>query len=104
MLWLVLFECPDELEDNPARSEEDLLRTGFLLVEIYFPEAAQDSRPNLDDLLEVNELFRYWQSPFPNHAEEKGYKRLLDCVPLIPRTAHSNRQRRMASVSDSVGR
>lgn len=79
--WLVLFECPDRLEDNPAPSEEDLLRTGFLLVELYFPEG-RENHPNLDDLLEVNELFRYWQSPFPRHAEVKGYKRLLDDVPL----------------------
>lgn len=79
--WLVLFESPDRLEDNPASSEEDLLRAGFLLVEFYFPEG-QENRPNLDDLLTVNELFRYWQSPFPRHAEVKGYKRLLDHVPL----------------------
>ncbi len=75
--WLVLFECPDRPEDNPG----DLLCTGFLLVELYFPEA-QGGRPNLDDLLEVNELFRYWQSPFPKHAGEKGYKHLLADVPL----------------------
>lgn len=79
--WLVLFESPDRLEDNPAPSEEDLLRTGFLLVELYFPEG-QDNRPNLDELLTINELFRYWRSPFPRHAEVKGYKRLLDDVPL----------------------
>jgi hypothetical protein len=79
--WLVLFECPDRLGDNPASPEENLLRTGFLLVELYFPEA-QGARPNLDDLLEINELFRYWQSPFPNHAGEKGYKRLLADMPL----------------------
>lgn len=32
--------------------------------------------PILDDLLELNELFRYWRRPFPGH-EKEGYRTLL---------------------------
>ena len=88
---LVLFECPESMSHpivhispfvspnaqsvNEGRrkhkaGEPDLLRTGFLIVELYFPES-RDERPNLNDLLEMNELFRYWQKPYEGNAEDK---------------------------------
>ncbi len=60
---LVLFE----LGANPG---VELTATGFLLVDLYFPTASENSEkkpvspPTLDDLLLVNESFRYWRQPF----------------------------------------
>lgn len=77
--WLVLFEW----SKNGRRAHEaDALQTGFLIVEVHFEKDGGDPvdpgrGPILDDLLELNELFRYWRRPFPEHPEEKGYKRLL---------------------------
>ncbi|MEO8382169.1 MAG: hypothetical protein ABI779_21085 [Acidobacteriota bacterium] len=53
----VLFE-----EADPDTPEE--LSTGFLLIDVSFTTEA-----TLDDLLAVNELFRYWREPFEGHRE-----------------------------------
>jgi hypothetical protein len=76
--WLVLFEWP---ENGRRAYDADVLQTGFLMVEVHFAKDGGDPvdpgrGPILDDLLELNELFRYWRRPFPKHPE-KGYKRLL---------------------------
>lgn len=65
-----------------SRDEHNVLRVGFLVVELYFPE--QDGiAPSLDNLLELNELFRYWQHPFAGHEDEDGkYKTLLRNLPV----------------------
>jgi len=76
--WFVLFEWPE----NGARAcDADVLQTGFLIVEVHFAKDSGDPGdpwrgPILDDLLELNELFRYWRRPFPEHPD-RGYKDLL---------------------------
>lgn len=45
----------------------DLLATGFLLVDVYFPE--QTTPPEFDDLLDFNEKFRYWRQPYVGHSD-----------------------------------
>jgi len=78
---VILFECP-----NQPCSDHDVLRTGFLVLELYFPG---DATPRFDDLLDINELFRYWREPFHGHRQERtgaspgsGYQRLLQNWPL----------------------
>ena len=80
--FLVLFE--HSVHTHQAQWEQaarDMLQTGFLVIELFFPER-DDGRPTLDDLRELNELFRYWQQPFEGHEEIKGYRRLLQHWPL----------------------
>lgn len=81
--WLVLFEWPKNLGE--AR-KPDVLQTGFLIVEVHFAKDGGDAAgswrtPILDDLLELNELFRYWRRPFEEHPDE-GYTRLLGELPI----------------------
>ncbi|WLE99159.1 MAG: hypothetical protein QTN59_10030 [Candidatus Electrothrix communis] len=62
---LVLFEGQ---ADN--RTAHPPLRHGFLIQDVFFPEADPAHRPpSLDDLLEFNELFRYIDRPFPGHLD-----------------------------------
>lgn len=69
--WLVLFEW--EGQDEPGNggtdgeSSSNLLRTGFLLIDVSF----EGSHWTLDDLLLFNELFRYFKVPFTEHHKEK---------------------------------
>jgi hypothetical protein len=79
--WLVLFEWP---ESGRRSCGADALQTGFLMVEVHFAKDGGDSvdpgrGPILDDLLELNELFRYWRRPDPNHPGS-GYKDLLGAL------------------------
>ncbi len=57
-------------DDIPARlaaeQEADIRHTGFLQVDLYFPEE-QDNTPELDDLLLFNEMFRYYDMPYDDH-------------------------------------
>ena len=46
---------------------EDLLRCGFLVVEVRFGEGWR-----FDDVLLFNELFRYWRSPYDTHSQQFG--------------------------------
>ena len=48
---------------------EKLLRHGFLVVEVAFPEG-DNAALRLDDLLLFNELFRYWRKPYEKHNLE----------------------------------
>lgn len=63
---LALFES-----DSRAR----LLRIGFLLLDLTFPD--QRRAPTLDDLLHLNEKFRFWRLPWHGH-ENHGYADLVD--------------------------
>lgn len=56
---IVLFE-------GASGKSDPILSTGFLLVDIAFPE---DERVSLDEFLVINELFRYWREPWPGHEE-----------------------------------
>lgn len=69
---LVLFEWPDEQripeKSDNGKTDSDLLQTGMLIVELYFDsETKQDVF--FEDLLWLNELFRYWQKPYPEHDQ-----------------------------------
>lgn len=48
-------------------SKESLLKTGFLILEIYFKEEQEIS---LELLLEINELFRYKTEPYKGHSNQ----------------------------------
>lgn len=60
---LVLFEAKD------ARHAASIAKTGFLLLDVTFPEG-QSQTPTLEDLMVVNEMFRYWRCPFDGHVVE----------------------------------
>lgn len=77
---LVLFEWNNvEFEWNNV--EHKILQTGFLFVDLYFqnPKEGQP-KPELDDLLEINEYFRYYQCPYLKHSEKFG--ELFQNVPV----------------------
>lgn len=79
---LVLFE----LAGAPPKDEQtDLLATGFLLIDLFFPDPG--AAPGLAELIELNELFRYWHQPFRGHAERgsatgRSYLQVLAELPL----------------------
>lgn len=63
-------------EDNPfafkcgKNVDPDLLRTGFLVIEAFFPDGA--FAPSFENLLRFNEIFRYWRCPYEKHATDCG--------------------------------
>ncbi len=59
---LILFEQASAASNRNPEGE-DLLQTGFLVVEIFFPEG----EPTLDDLLKINERFRYKEAIYEGH-------------------------------------
>lgn len=71
---LVLFEWPRQ--DSGQEKEESLLQTGFLLVELYFPNLRPNAQPDLTDLLEINEIFRCYRRPYKAHWQK--FKKLLE--------------------------
>lgn len=78
---LVLFECPP---DNPSGKSEmsgDILQVGFLVVEIFFADHQKEA-VMLDDLLKINELFRYFGSPFKAHYEDRELGNFLQPDPF----------------------
>lgn len=75
---LVLFEWPKDPEARGNDEQKDPLCIGFLIVETSFPNAKE--APNLDDLLELNDKFRFWYQPYPNH--EKFYQQTLSRCPI----------------------
>lgn len=72
---IVLFELPEIKEQETST----ILQTGFLYVDVYFPEQ-QDNHPQLDDLLVLNEFFRYFGIPYDAHA--KIFQSIFANVPI----------------------
>lgn len=60
---LILFESISDASTQ-SRTEEDLLQTGFLVVEVFFDD---HQRATLDNLLELNERFRYKEGIYEGH-------------------------------------
>lgn len=59
---LVLFEA------DVRKRKPSVTGTGFLLVDISFPTPkSPEQAPTLDDLLVINERFRYWRCPWKGH-------------------------------------
>ncbi|MEE8584815.1 MAG: hypothetical protein V3T83_08190 [Acidobacteriota bacterium] len=84
---LILFEWRRGLRAGSKEKSEDrdLLRIGLLQVELCFPDSLDDpeedrARPDLAALLQLNELFRYWQRPYEKHGEKM--KDLLRHCPI----------------------
>ena len=69
---LILFESIGK--DTPEQEDPDLLRSGFLVIEAFFPDEAH--APTFEDLLRFNEIFRYWRCPYEKHATEFCNKEL----------------------------
>uniref|UniRef100_UPI004056865B hypothetical protein n=1 Tax=Candidatus Electrothrix sp. TaxID=2170559 RepID=UPI004056865B len=71
---ITLFEAAggQDEDDIPswlaAQPDADIRHTGFLQVDLYFPEE-QENKPELDDLLLFNEMFRYYDMPYDAHLE-----------------------------------
>lgn len=88
---LVLFECP-QTPNEAARV--GLLPQGMLVIDLWWESAGKPDAPQLNDLLVLNELFRYFFCPFERHArypEEGGnqshnYRRALADLPIDWRT------------------
>jgi hypothetical protein len=81
---ITLFEAAGGQDrDIPARlaaqQEADIRHTGFLQVDLYFPEG-QDNTPELDDLLLFNEMFRYYDMPYDAHLSI--FRGSLDDMPV----------------------
>ncbi len=80
---IVLFEAQGEFSSEQKYKKKHaqhkkILKTGFLLVDVYFPE--QDNKPCLDDLLHLNENFRYFGIPYDKHV--KLFKECLGQIPV----------------------
>ena len=74
---IVIFETPEiKHQQNP-----NILQTGFLYVDLYFPEQ-QANHPQLDDLLVLNEFFRYFGIPYDFHANI--FKNMFSEIPVSP--------------------
>jgi len=59
---MVLFEW------GPKNDEPSPLHTGFLLLDLYFPKPNDyDYKPILDDMLAINDIFRYIDCPYDTH-------------------------------------
>lgn len=72
---IVLFETPEIKESE----KENILQTGFLYVDVYFSER-QDNHPIVDDLLVLNEFFRYFGMPYDKH--EEIFKNIFSELPV----------------------
>lgn len=76
---IILFEY--SAKESCRKDSPDPLRCGFLVQELFFPREGA----TLEDLLRINELFRYWQRPYDGHEKKEGeYFRLLSPLPLSP--------------------
>ncbi len=92
---LVLFEAAGLFEQNSDRV--DVVATGFLLVDLYFPKEGA----TLEDLLLINEMFRYWRKPFVRHATKKcetsrgvaQYREVMAALDGVLRTASRGSRR-----------
>ncbi len=79
---IILFEAGKEptiskLAKTPKKNR-NVLQSGFLLVDLYFP--SQPETPGLDDLLTLNEYFRFFALPYNKHA--KIFQKILGEVPV----------------------
>jgi hypothetical protein len=61
---VVLFEA----RRGRAPDIDDPMRTGFLILDASFLDSGEGV--SLDDLLDFNEMFRYWRRPFDDHDRE----------------------------------
>lgn len=79
---LLLFEWSADAEEENGVDPTKIFQTGFLLCDLYFPDYVEQGchKPELDDLLLINDLFRYYLCPYPGHG--KKYRPCLQEVPL----------------------
>ncbi len=79
---LVLSEWNQEPEANESDYCPDIFKTGFLVVELWFPEkkGEEENPVFFDDLLDINELFRCFDYP----GYEKHLARFLDLLGSVP--------------------
>lgn len=75
---IVLFHWP-KTNSKSARIQDNPLQTGFLIIELFFP---QDSKVTLEQFLELNEYFRYCRQPFDKHPAIKDFCNFIS--PLWP--------------------
>ncbi|MDD4273332.1 MAG: hypothetical protein PHG14_06340 [Desulfobacter postgatei] len=78
---MVLFEAKDAFGHQGGDQQQNhlsVLKTGFLSVDLYFPEQGQS--PELDDLLLLNEYFRYFGMPYDEHPDR--FKKMLGNIPV----------------------
>ena len=80
---ITLFEAfsgkiKDRLAKLAGQSQNNIQHTGFLQVDIFFSDN-QEHAPELDDLLILNEFFRYYNMPWDAH--EKIFKRAFGNIP-----------------------
>jgi len=60
------------VESASPRTTAEIAKTGFLLVDVHFAAPAKpENAPTLQDLLIVNELFRYWRAPYDGHQNDQ---------------------------------
>ncbi|MEI6569533.1 MAG: hypothetical protein WCR20_22850, partial [Verrucomicrobiota bacterium] len=65
---LILFEDSPSAGRYGQDATGDLLRSGFLVIEAFFPD--ENKPPSFEDMLRFNEIFRFWRCPFEKHATE----------------------------------
>jgi len=65
---LILFEDSPSAGRYGQDATGDLLRSGFLVIEAFFPD--EKKPPSFEDMLRFNEIFRFWRCPFEKHATD----------------------------------
>lgn len=77
---LILFEAAVNSKGDDL---EDPLQIGLLIVELYFAQGrSEEVGPTLENLLELNEGYRFWDRPYDKHLEH--LRSLLgNCPPSI---------------------
>ncbi len=82
---LVLFDW--ESEDSRSQDKPGIFQTAFLCVDLWFPETDGGNKPAFDDLLRLNEMFRYFD--WPNYEGHKmDYLETLGDAPVEYNTSN----------------
>ncbi len=53
---------------GPPETDEKTFQSGFLVLEAFFPNV--EAAPTYEDLLQFNEIFRFWRCPYEKHATD----------------------------------
>ena len=97
---LVLFEWSKEIETDQASTCPNILMTGFLITELWFPElrGAEKNLVSFDDLLDINELFRCFDYP----GYEKHKERFFDLLGNIPAEYANEGPKKISDLKEAV--
>jgi len=117
---IVLFEWDRSQFENRQRrdGEQSVFSIGFLFLDIYFPRPTESTHsPILDDLLFINDMFRYFDCPYCQHTDQfvsamrevplsysPPYKRVADLSVCDARQSYFDRWARLLAFPLRAGK